>query len=270
MSDEMDMTVAGEDDRWLILQRESDRNFPIIIRTRANPAIHELAGANRITAVICDVDNQLVNGQGMPQCMDALYDFEDRLVALVGNSSHQAFHTASITGDARRVIYFVHSPDLDLEALVASIPIDVARAWAAKDLDFAGYDNLVWPTTLDVQINQDHSVIASLQSHGDNGAVPRKVDFFFYGTRTSLEDVAARLSGAGMVIDHWLNDEGTGLAMSRTSPITHDEFYVLTPAIVDAAQAAGVDYDGWGSPIATEPVAEQPQSGFMKKLFGKS
>lgn len=269
----MDMSAAGDDDRWMLLQRVSDGGQPIVVRTRINSDIHNFAQSNRVTAVICDVDPQLVNEQGMPLCMDALYDLEDRLVGLVNDSRKQAYHTASATGDARRTIYFVHSGDLTMADLVASAPSDVASVWTTDDFTFETYDEFISPTPLDVQIDGDHSVIASLEKHGDYGAMPRKIDFWFYGDRPSLEALATRLAPEGMSIDHWLDDDRVGLVMSMTAPATHEHFHDLTPVILEASQSTGVEYDGWETlVVADRPIEPQPQpsNSLLRRLFGKS
>lgn len=268
----MDMSVAGDNDRWMLLQRMSGGGQPIVVRTRINPDIHDFAQSNQITAVICDVDPQLVNEQGMPLCMDALYDLEDRLVGLTKDSLKQAYHTASATGDARRTIYFTHSADLEMADLVASAPSDVATIWTTDELAFENYDEFISPTPLDVQIDGDHSVIASLEKHGDNGCTPRKINFWFYGDRSSLDDVASRLSKEGMFIDHWIDDERVGLVMSKTAPATQDHFRDLTPVILEASQSAGVEYDGWETSVLADLPAEpnrQAPKPFLQRLFGK-
>lgn len=267
------MSVAGDDDRWMLLERLSDGGQPIVVRTRINPDIRDFARSNRITAVICDVDPKLVSEQGMPLCMDALYDLEDRLVDLAKASLKPVYHTASVTGNARRTIYFTHSADLEMGNVVASALSDVATIWTTGDFEFQTYDEFISPTPLDVQMDGDHSVIASLEKHGDNGCMPRKIDFWFYGDRSSLKDLAGILSGEGLMIDHWLNDDRIGLVMSKTAPATHEYFRALTPAILEASQAASVEYDGWETVVLADPPAEparRPPTPFLRRLFGKS
>ena len=273
MNETADMSVAGQDDRWMVLERQTGGGHPIIVRTRVNSDVHEFARGNHITTVFCDVAPELVNQDHMPVCMGELYDFEDRLVGLVAESGKRAHHTASATGAGVRAIYFTHAADVEIAALAASVPFDVGQVRADDGMTFEIYDGLVWPTILDARLDNDRRVLSSLESHGDVGDIPRKIDFFFYGERPALEDVAVRLAGTGMVIDHWTNDEGTGLAMAMVAPATFAHFSALTPAILHALQSASVDYDGWGCPVIATPIAEpdpRPAPGFMKRLFGKN
>lgn len=256
----------------MLLQRVSESGQPIVVRTRINPDIYEFARSNRISALICDVEPKLVSEQGMPLCMDALYDLEDRLVGLIKESPKRAYHTASATGDGRRTIYIAHSADLDIGDVAGSAPCDVATIWATDDFAVETYEEFISPTPLDVQIDGDHSVISSLQKQGDDGVAPRKIDFWFYGDRPSLEDLASRLSDEGMFIDHWLDGDRVGLVMSKTAPASHDHFSALTPAILEASQATGVEYDGWETlvlaDLSAEPSPSQPTS-LLRRLFGK-
>ena len=256
----------------MLLERVSARDWPMVVRTRINHAIRDFARSNRITAVICDVDPKLVSEQGMPLCMDVLYDLEDRLVALTQASLKQAYHTASATGDGGRTIYFAHSADLEMGDVIAAVRCDVATIRSTSDFDFETYDAFVSPTPLDAQLDGDGSVIASLEKHRDNGQVPRKIDFWFYGGRSSLEELADKLADAGMVIDHWLDGDRVGLVMSMTAPATYDHFSVLTPTILEASQTAGVEYDGWETLVVEDPpagVVEQRPTSFLQRLFGK-
>lgn len=159
----MDASVAGDNDRWMLLQRISESGQPIVVRTRINPDIYEFTRSNCFSAIICDVEPKLVSEQGMPLCMDALYDLEDRLVCLTKESLKRAYHIASATGDGRRTIYIAHVADLDMGDVAASAPSDVATIWATDDFAFETYEEFISPTPLDAQIDGDHSVIASLQ-----------------------------------------------------------------------------------------------------------
>ncbi|WP_336979740.1 ribonuclease E inhibitor RraB [Altererythrobacter fulvus] len=268
----MDMFAAGDEDRWMLLQRLSDGGQPIVVRTRINPEIHEFARSNRISAVICDVDPPLVSEHGMPLCLDVLYDLEDRIVALA-DSLGKAYHTASATGDARRTIYIAHSADTKIESVVDLIQAEGTTIWTTDDFAFDSYEEYVIPTPLDIQIDGDQGVISSLQKHGDNGSEPRKIDFWFYGDHSSLENLARRLAGEGMVIDHWLDGDRTGLVLSENAQATFEHFQDLTPTILEASQAAGVEYDGWETMVlatAVEESAQPPRKSLLKRLFRKT
>ncbi|MFC4256735.1 hypothetical protein GRI97_15580 [Altererythrobacter xixiisoli] len=265
MDNATDMSVGGENDRWMLLERQSDEGGFMVVRTRVNDDIHECARANRITAVICDIDARHVNDSGMPLCMDALYDLEDHLIAMVADRAEPGFHTASATGDGRRTIYFVHAPELDLAAVVAMVSSDVAVIACNSHFAFKTYDAFVTPTQLDTQVDGDRRVISSLNTHGDDGSIPRKIDFWFYGDRADLEGLAANLSASGLLIDHWLEDE-TGLVLTCDAPANFSTFAELTPMLLEAAAASGVRYDGWETLVIKEPESQSNPS-FFKRLL---
>lgn len=272
MSDATDISIEGDEDRWMILERVSESSLPIVVRARANPGLSDFARRNRVTAVICEVERGQVNDHGMPLCIDELYELEDRLIALAKQSGKRVFHTASATGDSRRTMYFAHDSAFDMEEIVISAPCDVAEVWITSDFAFDTYDDFVSPTALDIQLNGDQAVISSLNEHGDDGTKPRKIDFWFYGEPAALAALAAMLSDEGITIDHWLEDERPGLVLTMEAPATLGHFRNISPVIVEAVQATSVEYDGWetlflgDSPKQSTP---EPQTSLLGRLLGK-
>jgi hypothetical protein len=257
----MDMSAAGDEDRWILLRRVSDADMPMIVRTRMNPEVHAFSQSNHVSAVICDVQPALVDEYGMPKCMEALYAFEDRLVGFMEGRLNRVYHTASATGDGRRTIYLAHRAGADIANLASSVQIEVADVWVTDDFTFEAYHGFTAPTPLDVQTESDERVISALEGHGDDGFTPRKIEFWFYGKRSALEVMAAQLANLGLAIEHWLDGDQEGVVMSTIAPATHEHFSMLTPALVYAAQSAGVEYDGWGTDVIAQSANVTAPSG---------
>lgn len=265
------MSAAGDDDQWMLLERVSADDYPLVVRSRINPAIDKFVGTNVVVAVICDVLPELVRDDGMPTCMDKLYELEDDIVARAGRGGAKVFHTASATGDGRRVIYFATNVGFDVEALLTGLASDVAVISVFKTIELDVYLEFVTPTKLDKQFDGDRAVISNLESHEDDGSKARKVDFWFYGQRHSLDKLVKQLAGHDFDIDHWLNDP-FGVVLTRFGPADISTFRQITPVLVDAALDCGVEYDGWETLVLGKnaPAPEvEIKSTLLSKLFGK-
>lgn len=266
-----DMTVAGDNDKWMLLERASAENLPIVVRTRLNPAIERISESSDVVAVICDVQPNHVQDNGMPSCMTELYELEDRVVALVSGRHLNVYHTASATGDARRVIYFVVESGLDLEPAVSGVSSDVAIVSVHNGIDYEIYREFTRPSSLDRQIDGDRRVIDLLEEHGDQLHIAREVEFFFYGPRHALESLLKEAENQGFVLGSWLDESG-GLLLHRVMPAEASEFWNLTPNLLELCDRLGVTYDGWGSPMAAveppEVELEPPKSSLLARLFG--
>lgn len=264
---DLDLSVAGDDDRWMLLDRLSSEDFPLIVRTRINPVAAEFGEANRIIAVICDLDPKYVRDDGLPTCLDELHQLEDLIVEAVAASGPAAFHTASVTGDGRRVLYFAIERGLDAAAAIEEVASEVAVLSVYDDFDFETYRDFVTPTALDKQFDGDRSVISNIQKHGDDGATPRKIDFWFYGARPALETLIDRLKVNGFSLDHWV-DEPEGVVLSIETSANMNSFGEITPLLVDTAAELSVEYDGWETPVVSES-SPQSQPALKPSLFGR-
>jgi len=264
---EVDPSVAGDDDHWMLLERFSSSDLPLVVRSRINPVAAEFAEANRVVAVIFDLRPEHVRDDGLPTCLDDLHKLEDRIVEAIDECGLNAFHTASVTGDGRRVQYFAIDPALDLAATIGEISSPLGELSVYSELDFATYLEFVSPTPLDRQFNGDRSVISNLEKQGDDGAVARKIDFWFYGNRSALMPLVDQLKHSGFALDHWL-DEPAGVVLTIDAPANMSSFGEITPLLVQTAGEFGVEYDGWETLVLTD-IAPQPELASKPSLFGR-
>jgi hypothetical protein len=268
---DIDMSVAGDKDQWMLLERASSDGLPLIVRSRINSAIADFAEANRVSAVICDVHSEYVRDDGMPTCLTQLYELEDQIVESVADTEIATFHTASATGDARRVLYFAADAKLNLKAIVETVSSEIMIASVISDLDFVTYRDLVTPTWLEAQFDGDRQVISNLEHHGDDGTASRKIDFWFYGERAALQQMAERLAiEGGFSVDHWLNDP-SGVVLTIESSAEMRNFSNITPLLLEAADEFSVTYDGWETLVVSNhaPPESSPKPSLFGRLFGQ-
>lgn len=269
-----DMTVAGDEDGWMLIERQSAEGLPLLVRSRViNRAITSFENDNKVSAIVLDLRPEYVTDNGFPRNLDDVHRLEDEIVEKLSALSSICFHTASVTGDARRVMYVAHSNTESLDNLVKSFEVNFGEFQLFDDFDIEVYREFVTPTALDKQRNGDQAVIAALQSNGDVGDIARKIDFWFYGDRAALDGILNGLREIGLELDHWLEDPN-GLVACSNAPATSAYFRELTPQLVELADIYGVEYDGWETFIVKddnmsedESVQTKPKSLF-KKLFG--
>src|SRR6476620_2439173 len=102
-----DMSVGGDHDSWIVYDRPSADGNALVVRARiGNPAIVDFELQHLVTGVRCMPDDRFIDDGGMPQVVDSLYDIEDRLIAELSSRGVRAYHTASVTGEGQRIIYF--------------------------------------------------------------------------------------------------------------------------------------------------------------------
>lgn len=199
--------------------------------------------------------------------MDCLYELEDRLVSEVDRGPGAAYHTASVTGDGRRVIYFAHDRGFQMKAILEAVQSEVADLSIVTSFDFDVYRDFVTPTDLDKQMDGDRQVIGNLQENGDECVDPRKTDFWFYGAKPALEKLVGLLTLEGLKVDHWLNDP-VGVVLSHDVVPNISTFAQLTPLLLEKADECGVEYDGWET-FVLRGDATPPPPAYKKSLFSK-
>lgn len=247
-----DEPASKSSDSWIIFERVTSDGMPLVVLSRtSNSQIEMLLLNGRATVVICRTDPTNVNEFGMPQGTARLYDLEDKLAEEPTLLAARAIHVASVTGQGQRRIFVVHPDPLDLTPLLEASQVEGFSCDAAEVEDRQALIQLITPTRLDIQLDGDRSVIASLQRNGDDGHTPRKTDFWFYGQRGSLDVLVAGLAAHGFSVDHWISGPD-GVVLSREMSTSWPVFQELTPIIFGTAEHAGVEYDGWETKVISQ------------------
>jgi hypothetical protein len=270
---EVDLSVAGEADRWMTFMRHTEDGYPLSIFVRMNnPRVQALAKSGIITGLRFDLAVELVRDNGLPADIAALQNLEERFLKELQLLEVGALHLASVTGDGGRSMYFVHDLEIDFQPLVDHYKVPDVQISASIISNRLGLLELVSPTAVEQQLNGDIGVISNLEKNGDDGTAARRTDFWFYGQRTHLEALAKELAPWGYVIDRWL-DEPEGAVLFTETSVDFGTFQEVTPVLVGAAEKHGVTYDGWETfvvrPDAPEPTAEKSKpKSLLSKLFG--
>ncbi|MHA6719412.1 ribonuclease E inhibitor RraB [Sphingomonas sp. RS6] len=273
MRDAPDLSVAGDNDSWILLDRQTEDGYPLVVLARTgNASVVDAVRNDFVTVVRAIADSDLVNDGRMPLHSDRLYPVEEGIAQALSAIGVGALHVASITGDGQRRMIYTHGEPLDFAPLLERFCPDGYALNAGLDEKQSLID-LITPTAIDVKLNGDMSVISHLEKNGDDGTVQRRTDFWFYGDTERLAELAEELGQSGFVFDRWLA-EPDGVVLSRETSVDLEIFRNLTPMLVDAAEKHGVEYDGWetsvvrsGDDEVTPAVASKPIS-ILTKIFG--
>lgn len=245
--------ATADDDVWMIFDRVASDGMPLVIVARAGTApAHMRLSAGHVTVVTCRADLANIGARGMPQGTAGLYALEDTLAVAPSFRAAGALQIASVTGQGRRLMYFAHPDPLDVTPILDATPVQGFTCAAGDVEDRKALVQFFTPRPVDIRLNGDRSVIAALYQNGDDLAIPRKTDFWFYGQRGSLKDLAASLAAFGFSVDRWLSGP-VGVVLTRDMPVSFPEFYELTPVILELAARAGVEYDGWQTQLVSRP-----------------
>ncbi len=271
---EIDLSVAGEADRWMTFMRQSEDGYPLSIFVRMNnPRVQSLLGSGLITAVRFDPPVEFVRDDGLPADLAALQDCEEFFLKELQLLDVGAFHFGSITGDGGRSAYLVHELEIDFQPLIDLQKAAHIGVSASIVSDRARLLDLVSPTAIEQQLNGDLGVISNLERNGDDGASARRTDFWFYGQRSDLVALAEELAPWGYSVDRWLDDP-EGVVLFTDTSVDFETFRDVTPVLVGTAEKHGVTYDGWETfvvgPGVSEPAStEKPKpKSLLSKLFG--
>jgi hypothetical protein len=240
-----DMSVNGDKDRWMLLEREAPTGQPLVVLTRTdNVEATKSLEVDPITVVHCRADAALVNNQGMPQHSERIYPLEDSLSSNAQLQGARALHLASVTGLGERRIIYAHTRPIDFPAALEAITVEGYTCSAEAAGDRSGLIALIRPTDLDRQLDGDRSVIANLVKEGDDLVTPRRTDFFFYGQRQSLEELSRILSDRGYRVAEW-RTKPVGLVLHREMPVDLGTFHDTTPDLLEICRRLKIEYDGW-------------------------
>ncbi len=274
MTSPLDQSVSGESDTWMLFERLTSDGYPLVVLARTgNSLVDDALEGALVSVVRCQADSEIVNDKGMPQHTDRIYPIEDELAGELSALNVGAFHVASISGDGERRLVYTHRTPLDFNPVLQLFRVEGYSLSASAIVDRDALIDLITPTPIEWQLNGDMAVISNLEKNGDDGATPRKTDFWFYGDKAALDGVVADLTPWGYAVDHWLEDP-KGVVLTSETAVDVSAFLDVTPVLVATADKYGVTYDGWETfvvlPSATEPesaVLPQPKS-LLSKFFG--
>ena len=272
MSEEIDKSVSGEADRWMLFDRTTLDDYPLVILSRVdNPLVNETLANGSITFIRCEAEPALVNDWGMPPATERLDEVIDRLMLMLAPLDGGVFHVGNITGDGRRDIVIAHHRAIDFEPLLKSLEAEGYTISAVPVSDRGRVAGLLIPSDIDRQLDGDLGVISNLEKNGDDGRTPRKTEFWFFGEEAKLRNLTEELAADGYGVEEWLTGP-VRVTLSKIMPVDFNTFRAVTPMLVEAAKKYDVEYDGWETLVinsSTRPSEPDPKPrSFLNKLFG--
>ena len=115
------------------------------------------------------------------------------------------------------------------------------------------YQKLLYPTSKEWQIIQNHKVCDAMRMKGDNLHLPRAIEhkLFFAENSDSSHVLLEKLESEGFKIQNEIeNDEGVkGVSFYRIDKPFYHDIDELTLYLIDLLEAHGASYDGWETSI---------------------
>jgi len=114
------------------------------------------------------------------------------------------------------------------------------------------YKKLLYPTSREWQIIQNHKVCEQLKVKEDTLEVPRAIEHkLFLGTETNKEALLEALSQEGFgIMDEIENEEGVkGFSFYRIDKPFYTDIDALTLHLIELIEGFGASYDGWETSV---------------------
>lgn len=259
------LSIDGEGENWSVSQRFTSGR-PLIVRSRASePALREFAKSNVMMILKGVLPSGQVREDGMPQSTQELNDFEDALLKALNDAAARTYLLAVLTGNGQRAFIFAGADREELRSVIRDLPIEPSFKLMISDIDDKEQFLESLASPLAKQLAGDQQVLRTLQQHGDDPSMARPVRFYFYGKRAGVDRLAEGLTAEGFTVDTSFNNPD-GVRLLRTMTVRAEDFEALTPKILAAADAEGVEYDGWETSIEKSETAQR--SGLLGRLFG--
>lgn len=142
-----------------------------------------------------------------------------------------------------------------LEKVADACPGHTPELMVEDDVEWAFYEEVLFPDEAQQRFIADESVVDELQEHGDNGEIPRPIEHL-----AILPDAEARdqfvewCSENGFTVTDNaadLDDEtdGIGVEFNHVGPAVTEEIWEKTMLASEAAERFGGEYDGWQSAV---------------------
>ena len=183
-------------------------------------------------------------------------EIENRIEAQA--AEHGDCYVGRVTVSGYRIFYVYTARDEEtwmrvVSELAADSGYSIGLAFT-EDPEHAGYREDLYPTADDWQVIKDLQVLESLESHGDDGSKPRKVDHWIYFE----SEVASTNFVAWAVADRFTHDaELSGMnengqycvRLTHHGSVRIGEISSHTIALRRKAEEHGGDYDGWETAV---------------------
>lgn len=145
-------------------------------------------------------------------------------------------------------------------AIAAETGYDIRLSYR-YDPDHRGYFDDLYPTQIDWQVISDLRVIEALESHGDDGSAPRKIEHWaYFDSQESAATFVAWAKGEGLKPDrensHQTEDGRYCVRLFHHGTVKLEDINHYTVALKHKAAEYGGEYDGWETMVLKSEARE--------------
>lgn len=118
-----ELSNSGDSADWTVFPHQTQDGRPIIVRSRLGEAgVREYAEANFMARVRCVLPRAQVTDDGMPQSTRSMDDWEDKVLAEIGEG--RTYLVAVVTGAGVRDLFFAAAEDEEFVSAVSNVEGD--------------------------------------------------------------------------------------------------------------------------------------------------
>lgn len=192
------------------------------------------------------------NGLPTKEEFDPVNSVEDKITDFSKTTGDQ--YVGRITVAGTRVFYVYTDRDEAswrsfTSTLAAETGYDIQLSYR-QDPEHRGYFDDLYPTPIDRQVISDLRVIEALESHGDDGSAPRKIEHWaYFDSEESAAEFIAWARGEGVKYDrensHQTEDGQYSVRLFHYGTVQLQDINHYTVALSQKAAEYGGEYDGW-------------------------
>lgn len=205
-----------------------------------------------------DLTYKAPNANGLPtdEEFEPVKAIEDHIAGFAKVSEDWYVGRATIAGQRLFYVYTSRN-EHDWSEFLATLSKDTGYEIGLEyrnDPDHSGYHNDIYPTADDWQVIKDLRVLENLESHGDDGSEPRKVDHWVYfDDKASSVDFIIWAENDRFTEEpqysHETDDRKYCVRLFHHGTIKIGDISSHTIALRRKAAEFGGEYDGWETPI---------------------
>lgn len=159
---------------------------------------------------------------------------DDHVELVLHGSRHEGLKDAAIT-------------------VLARFPGKRAQVKSAHDSSWLHVRDTILPNKYQYQWMQDRRVVDAMRQGGDRIDVPRPIDHTVYFRSVEARETFMRsVRALGFESDVATDGDGHlrfGLVVRRRDPVTLEHIHAVACELIEQAEEAGGQYDGWGAPL---------------------
>lgn len=239
-------------DDWDFYFLRLDDKLASIFVDMGRKAHAPVPGFSLLCTLHLTMQNPQADGLSSQDEYETLSHIEDTLEKHIGN---KAVYVGRITTDGRRdLVFYTKDFNSFSKAVNAAMKAFATYAYEVNrrhDKKWSIYKDFLYPSRNNRQGMMNRRVLESLETHGDDLTIPRKLDHrAYFKTPTDAEAFTTGIKALGFAIETSNHQQGeAGIYVDFCRPDAPEHINDVTAEILSLVAVHNGEYDGWGCEV---------------------